>query len=307
VSHEAPPDQGTIAAEALRGREADRALARRLERSQPPEWKTGDDGLATLTRSPTEASPELVAAAKDGDRQALSRLVEAHLPRIGALARRYAHDPNVAQLELVQEGVAGLLAALGRYDPGRGTPFWPYARPTVERAMRRLVSELGDAAVLPERALRRLSRLRSAEDELMRERRRSPSRAEILERARLDRGEAEAVLAAARPPRSFQEPITAEDGGVIGSFGDLIDDPRATDAYDRVLDQIEADELRSLLSVLSSRERDVLAARYGLGGEPRSRREVAEQLGLSISRVRDIEVRALVKLRGAAVAAGAAR
>jgi RNA polymerase primary sigma factor len=115
------------------------------------------------------------------------------------------------------------------------------------------------------------------------------------------------VFAAMSPPRSFQEPITADDGGVIGSFGDLIDDPRAIDAYDRVLDHIEAAELRSLLSVLSPRERRVLNARYGLDGVERSRRDVAEELGVSVRRVRDIEARALAKLRRAAVTAGAAR
>jgi RNA polymerase primary sigma factor len=141
----------------------------------------------------------------------------------------------------------------------------------------------------------------------MRERRRLPSREEIIERAGVDRRDAEEVLAATMPPRSFEEPITAADGGMIGSFGDLVDDPRAQDAYDRALDAIEAEELLPLLSVLSARERRILAARYGLDGEPQSRRQIAERLGLSVSRVRDIEQRALGKLRRAAATVGAMR
>ena len=228
-------------------------------------------------------------------------VVEAYLPRIAALSRRYRGAAHVERLELVQEGVAGLLQALERYDPARGTPFWAYARPTVQRAMQRLVAELGDAAVLSDHALRRLSRLKSAEDELMREHRRLPTRREIVERSGVDRDEAERLLAETSPPRSFQEPITAEDGGVIGSLGDLVDDPRAEDAYDRVLDVMEAHELMPLLSVLSPRERSILRARYGLDGEEQSIRQIAERLGLSTSRVRDIERRALRKLRRAAV------
>jgi RNA polymerase primary sigma factor len=266
-----------------------------------------DDAIGVLADRPEELSPALIEAAKQGDGRALNQVVEAHLRRIDALARRYAVVPHVERLELVQEGVAGLLEALQRYDPATGTPLWAYARPTVERSMRRLMAELGDAATLSERALRRLSRLKTAEDELMAEQHRLPSRDEIAQRAGVDRDEAARVFAAASPPRSFQEPITAEDGGVIGSFGERVQDPRATDAYDRVLDHVEAEELRSLLSVLSPRERRVLNARYGLDGVERSRREVAEELGLSVSRVRDIEARALAKLRRAAVTAGAAR
>jgi RNA polymerase sigma factor (sigma-70 family) len=173
--------------------------------------------------------------------------------------------------------------------------------------MQRLVAELGDAVVLSDRGLRQLSRLRSAEAELMQEHGRLPSQREIVERSGVERDAAEQLLADVRAPRSFQEPLTAEDGGVIGSFGDLIDDPRAEDSYERVLDALEAQELLPLLSVLSDRERGVLRARYGLDGEEQSIRQVAEGLGVSESRVRDIERRALSKLRRAAQAANAAR
>ena len=89
---------------------------------------------------------------------------------------------------------------------------------------------------------------------------------------------------------------------IVGSLGDLVDDPRAQDAYDRVLDAMEAHELLPLLSVLSRRERAVLRARYGLDGPEQSISEIAERLGVSTSRVRGIEARALGKLRRAAAA-----
>ena len=264
-------------------------------------------GALSDRRVARELDRDLLEAAKEGDRRALAVVVEAHLPLIAALARQYAVFPHVDRLELIQEGVAELLQALHRFDPSRGTPLWDFARVAVERAMQRLVAELGDAVTLSDRALRHLSRLKSAEHELMQERRRLPTRAEIIERSGVDPDTAEHVLAGARPPRSLQDPILAEDGGVIGMFGELVDDPRAQDDYDRVLDEIEAAELRPLLSELSTRERDILAARYGVDGEAQSPREIAERLGVSESRVRQIERRALAKLRRAARAIGADR
>lgn len=300
-------ERQALADQATRGRRADRDLATRLECPAPGDSAIGAHHLDALTDGRRKPGRAVVEAAKAGDERALTELVEAYLPRIAAMSRRYLGAPHVERLELIQEGVVGFLQALDRYDPARGTPLWAYAEPTVRRSMQRLVSELGDAVVLSDHALRRLSRLKSAEDELMAEHHRLPTRHEIIARSGVDRDEAGRLLADTRPPRSFQEPITADDGGVIGSFGDLIDDPRAQDSYDRVLDVMEAHELLPLLSVLSPRERSILRARYGLDGEELSIRQIAERLGLSTSRVRDIERRALRKLRQAAVAAGAAR
>jgi RNA polymerase sigma factor (sigma-70 family) len=311
VEHDERSDSEALAADATRARRSDRDLALELDRPAPTDAAVGAGSLEALSRRAAargEPPREAVAAAKAGDERAVTEVVEGCLPQIARLARRYAAAPHVERLELIQEGVAGLLEALHRYDPERGTPLCAYAQPTVQRAMQRLVGELGDAVALSDHALRRLSRLKSAEDELMREYHRLPTRLEIIERSGVSEEEAERLLRATSRPRSLEEPITAEDGGVIGSLGDLVHDPRAEDAYDRILDVLEGHELRQLLSVLSPRERSILRARYGLDGDPQSVRQVAERLGLSTSRVRDIERRALRKLRqAAAVAAGAAR
>ena len=101
------------------------------------------------------------------------------------------------------------------------------------------------------------------------------------------------------PPKALDEPLEAEEGA-IGTFGELIADPLAEDEYERVVSHVAANELRDLLSGLSERERTVLRARFGLDGETRSLREVASRLGLSAERVRQLENRALGKLRAAA-------
>jgi RNA polymerase sigma factor (sigma-70 family) len=293
---------------AQRGREADRELANALGMPGPSGRAATAGYLDELDRRPQlprDLEQRLVAAAKAGDADARARLVEAYLPLIASVARNYAM-PYVERLELIQEGVAGLLRALERFDPDRGTPFWAYARWWVRQAMRRLIAELGDAATLSGHALGRLARLREAQDELMQELRREPSDAEAIERAGLDREEAEKLLAATRTPRSLQEPLTGEDGGITGTRGDLVSDPLADDEYERVLDRIEAQEMLSLLSVLSDRERTVLRLHHGLDGPELTYREVGERLGISPSRVRKIERRALGKLRAAARRSGVA-
>jgi RNA polymerase sigma factor (sigma-70 family) len=193
----------------------------------------------------------------------------------------------------------GVLRALERYDATRGVPFWSYASWWVRQAMQQLVSELTGPSVLSDRALRQLARLKDAHGEALREQGREPSRDELAHRAGLGVEQVDQLLAAQRTPRSLDEPV-ASDEGAIGTFGELLVDPLAEDAYERVLAAMEARELRGLLSRLSDRERAVLRARYGIDVPERTLADIGRQLGLSAERVRQLERRGLAKLAGAA-------
>jgi RNA polymerase sigma factor (sigma-70 family) len=219
---------------------------------------------------------------------------------ISSVARLYRCTPSVDRVELLQEGVVGLLRAVERYDPARGTPFWAYAKWWVRQAMQQLVSELTRPAVLSDRALRQLARVKEARAQALAEYRREPSREELATRADLTLEQVDNLLAIDSVPRSIEDPITGEDGAV-GTIGEQLVDPRAEAEYERVLDESERPELAALLAGLSNRERAVLQARYGLDGEQQTLREIGERLGVSAERVRQLEQRALEKL---AVAAG---
>jgi RNA polymerase sigma factor (sigma-70 family) len=224
------------------------------------------------------------------------------MPRIASVARQYRRSPRVApivaRVELLQEGVVGLLRALERYDPGRSTPFWAYATWWVRQAMQQLVAELTRPVVLSDRALRQLARVRDAERRAVRQTGREPGRDELAARAGLSRAQIDALLLVDMPPRSTDEPITTTDG-LVGTLGELLFDP-FTDDYERVLGEIEAQELLALLAGLADRERAILRARYGLDGEQESLRQIAARLGVSAQRIRQIEQRALGKLADAA-------
>jgi RNA polymerase sigma factor (sigma-70 family) len=169
--------------------------------------------------------------------------------------------------------------------------------------MQQLVSELTRPVVLSDRALRQLSRLREAHREAVQETGREPRQDELAARSGLSTEQIEDLIAVDRPPRSTDEPI-AGDGGIVGTFGELLADPLAEGEYERVIEAIEAEELVALLAGLSDRERAILRARYGLDtGEEESLSSIGARLGVSAERVRQVEQRALGKL---AVAAGAA-
>jgi RNA polymerase primary sigma factor len=287
---------------AERNRRLDTELSGDLGRPAPAGAATEPGYLRELAgRPPLEPAEEraLVAAAQAGDAAAREQLVERLLPLIAGVARAYRSTASIQQVELLQEGVVGLLRALERYDPQRGAPFWAYAAWWVRQAMQQLVSELTRPLVLSDRALRHLARLKDAHGAALRETGREPSRDDLAARSGLPADQVDDLLAVDHSPRSLEEPVR-DDGGAVGVFGDLLADPLAEDEYERVLRTVETDQLLALLSGLSDRERAILRARYGLDGHEESLREIAGRLGLSAERVRQLEQRALGKLAAAA-------
>jgi RNA polymerase sigma factor (sigma-70 family) len=287
-------------------RTLDRELADELEEPKPGLAPVSSAYLRELDRRPRlppALERELVALAQAGDPRARAELIEAFLPLVASVARAYRSSPRIERVELLQEGVVGLLRALERYDPERGVPFWGYASWWVRQAMQQLVSELARPVVLSDRALRQLARIKDVHRTYLQGEGREPSHAELAAGAALTSEQVANLIASDQAPRALDEPLHGEDGA-LGTFGELLEDPLAEDEYERVLQAIEVQQLRSLLSGLSDRERTILRARYGLDGEEQTLRQIAGGLGVSAERVRQIEERALAKLRSAVGADG---
>ena len=259
--------------------------------------------LGARRRLSPSSEQRLVRAAQGGDRRARGELVEAFLPLIAGVARVYRSSTAVTRTELIQEGVAGVLRALERFEPSLGVPFWAYATWWVRQAMQQLIAELTRPMVLSDRTLRQLAQLKRAHGEYLHKHGREPTGSELALETGLTHAQVEELLALERVPQSMDEPITSPDGD-LGAFGELLADPRAEDAYQQLLDDSEVEQVRALLGSLSDRERTILRHRFGLGGPEQSLREVGERIGLSGERVRQIEERALAKLRAAAARAG---
>jgi len=238
-----------------------------------------------------------VIAAESGDFDACRKLVEAFLPAIGDLARSF-RSSRVERLELLQEGVAGLLVAARRYDATLNTPFWAYASFWVRKAMQELVAELTRPVALSDRAVRELAQIRRARSEHLQMQGVEPTAEELSRASGLTPAQLERLQATERPPRSTQEQLTDRYEGT-GTIGDTIVDLTAEQAYQQVLDAFEIRDVHDLTEQLDERERIVIRAHYGLGQDAQTLSEIGAGLGLTAERARQIEAGALSKLREA--------
>jgi RNA polymerase sigma factor (sigma-70 family) len=225
-------------------------------------------------------------------REALAALIEHNLPFVVRMAGRYRWS-GVPVIDLFQEGVLGLLRAAERFDWTRGTPFGAYASWWVRHAMSRAARDATLSVRLP-------GHLHSSLGRLAAERRADPSASwdVLAERAGVEAAEAENLAPLLGPPLSLDASL-GPDSDV--SLGDALADRDAEEAMEEVLVAAEVNRLLRIADrELTPRERRVLDARYGLGGQdPRTLREVGEELGLTPQRVAQLEKGALDKLRAA--------
>jgi RNA polymerase sigma factor (sigma-70 family) len=240
----------------------------------------------------------LARRAQAGDAAAREELIRRLLPLVHSTARRYRTE-GLEQADLLQEGIVGLLRALQRFDPERGVPFAAFATWWIRQSLQEARSDFMRPTRLPPKALRQLSQLKSEHQRIYQGERRSAKIGELADRANVELEQAKALLGADARPRSLDEPIENTEGE-LGTLGDLLEDPLSAAAYEDVVDGVAGEQLRALLSRLTEREREVVQARFGFDVPSETLSEVGERLGLSAERVRQIEERALAKLRHAA-------
>src|SRR4051794_23599435 len=152
-------------------------------------------GLGCRRDLTQEVERGLVQAAVDGDEAARRQLVENFMPLVAGVAHVYRNTGAVDRIELMQEGVVGLLRALERFDLERGTPFWGYASFWVRQAMQQLVAELTRPVVMSDRALRQLARVKQARRDHVQEQKSEPSTSDLSGRTGIAREQIERLVA----------------------------------------------------------------------------------------------------------------
>ncbi|MFT5128632.1 MAG: RNA polymerase primary sigma factor [Rhodothermales bacterium] len=237
---------------------------------------------------------QLAAKIKNGDDEAWGQLVQSNL----RLVVKIAHDfkgPGLSLQDLISEGNVGLMRAAQKFDPAKGAKFSSYAAWWIKQAMRRALLEKSKCIRIPVTSAGKINKIRRARAELRDQLDRDPTNFEISQKvdfservvARLSHVELKSV--------SLQDPISANETGWLH---DLIPDENAP-IPDKVLcEQQTADRLNRLLQRLDKRERSILFLRYGLDGRPpKTLGEVSKVIGRTRERVRQIQKRALAKLR----------
>jgi RNA polymerase primary sigma factor len=279
------------------------ALQEKWDEGEDALPRGGADALSYLTRLTRQrllsAEEEIALSARirGGDRRAKDRLVEANMRLVINIAKNY-HSPLVPFEDLVQEGAIGLMTAAERYDPAKGYRFSTYATHWIRQSISRALDNKSKAIRIPahvSEALRKLERLRTI---LQREYGEEPTAEALAHHLGISARKVAALLMAGQDPVSLDMLVGEEENTSLAS---LINDRTACDPQDAVLTAEMRSELKSLLSILTPREREIMYRRLGFEEDSAQvLQEIGQTMHISRERVRQIELIALKKLKYAA-------
>jgi RNA polymerase primary sigma factor len=251
--------------------------------------------LRDIAQRPLLTATEEIALAKRierGDQAAKQRMIESNLRLVVSNAKRY-RGLGLPFLDLIQEGILGLIRAVEKFDWRRGFKFSTYATWWIRQAMQRAIQHQARTIRVPVHVAQELAKVRGAERKLGTELGRDPTAEELAKQLEMPLEQLEALRASERVPVSLETPIGSDGDTELGA---LIPAEGPTPHEEVELD-LEEESIRRALGRLDPKARLVIELRFGIGDrDPLTLREVAEQVGLSAEGVRKLERRALMRL-----------
>ena len=239
---------------------------------------------------------DLAARIRAGDRKAREHMIKANLRLVVKIARDYA-GLGVPLVDLISEGNIGLMTAVDRFDPRKGAKFSTYGSWWIKQSIKRALSNQGKIIRLPTHIVEKISKMRRISLMLSEELGREPTDNELGEELGIPLRKLALLKRAAQRMTSLDEPVNGDEGV---DYSEVIGDDDAVHPLQALVDSHLRHQLGDLLEILDEREHKVIDARYGLdGSKPSTLEEVGRELGVTRERIRQLQCRAIEKMRRA--------